>query len=317
MSKSFAKTVLVAILTTSLVFGYSPSASAKEHEEKKKIEIPHCARPLGVLAVVEPETKWWEAYGLGSPEAVIKFYVSESGCFKLVDRGRGMEAASRERALAAAGVLRPKANIGKGQVRAADYVLTPDLLSSNNDAGGSAITGFIGSLIGAKIPALGAAVGGLKFNSKTADVTLSLIDVRSSDADRIVRGSARNTDMGWGAGAGTIGSTGLGAIAGGGYTNTEVGKVIMTAYLDAYIKLVDQLGGLSATPAADAPKAALVTTRAATMREGPSVKEHPVRSLPAGTLLYPTGNEAQGWVEVEDEVEIKGWVSKVLVGPAK
>lgn len=304
--RALSSVVAVAILATCA----SPASAAP----KKQLEIPHCAKPIGAIALVEPEKKWWEAYGLGSPEAIIKYYISESRCFTLVDRGRGMEAAERERALASAGVLRPRVNIGGGQVRAADYVLTPDLLSSNNNAGASAIGGILGALTGGTA---GVILGGLTFNNKTADVTLSLINVRSSEADIIVRGSAKNMDMGWGAGGGTAGSTALGAVGATGYTNTEVGKVIMTAYLDAYIQLVNRLGGLNPEPAQAAPRVALITTTSVKMREGPSTSDKEVRVLALGSRLYSTGREAQGWVEVEDEMQFTGWVSKLYLAPAK
>ncbi len=41
---------------------------------------------------------------------------------------------------------------------------------------------------------------------------------------------------GWGGGFAAAGA--------GGYQNTEIGQVIVLAYLDAYIKMVQQLGGL-------------------------------------------------------------------------
>lgn len=311
MSRIIISSAMAALLVIGPFSGFASPADAKG---KRELQIPKCARPLGVLAVVEPETKWWEQYGLGSPEAIIKFYVSESGCFKLVDRGRGMEAATRERALASAGVLRPRANIGKGQVRAADYVLIPDLLSSNSDSSANAIGGILGALTRGTV---GIILGGLKFSRKTADVSLALINVRSSDSDIVVRGSGKNTDIGWGAGGSLAGSTGLAAVGAGGYTNTEVGKVIMTAYLDAYIKLVTQLGGLSSDPVANAPKAALVAASPVNMREGPTVKDPIVRLLSTGALVYPTGAEAQGWLEVEDEMQVKGWVSKLFLRPAQ
>ena len=45
------------------------------------------------------------------------------------------------------------------------------------------------------------------------------------------------------------------AAGGGGYQNTEVGQIIVLAYLDAYTKLVGQLGGLPSNAAAAAPRA--------------------------------------------------------------
>ncbi len=65
-------------------------------------EIPTCDKKIGTLAVTEPENKWWLAYNLDSPEALIKVFVSQSQCFTLLDRGKGLAAAQQERALAGA-----------------------------------------------------------------------------------------------------------------------------------------------------------------------------------------------------------------------
>jgi hypothetical protein len=43
---------------------------------------------------------------------------------------------------------------------------------------------------------------------------------------------------------------GFAAAGGGGYENTEIGQIIVLAYLDAYRKLVAQLGGIPPLPAA-------------------------------------------------------------------
>lgn len=319
-NRILSSVLAAALVVASVAFPTAP-AYARGRERSPPLEIPHCVRPIGTVAVVEPKVEqglqpWWTANGLGSPEVVLKAYISESNCFRLVDRGRGMDTAERERALAAAGVLRPRANIGRGQVTAADYVIVPDLLSGNSNANGSAVTGILGALVGGQA---GAVLGGLSFTGRTADVLLTVMNVRTSESDIVVRGHARKTDMGWAAGGGTIGTTGMGALAGGGYTNTELGQVIMTAYLDAYIKLVNQLGGITSggDPATAAPKAALTVATNVNLREGPSTREKVVRSLAPGALLYPTGAEVQGWVEVEDDMQFKGWVLKTLLQPAR
>ena len=60
---------------------------------------------------------------------------------------------------------------------------------------------------------------------------------------------ARPTSAGAaGGGAGWWG--GFAAAGGYGYQNTEIGQVIVLAYLDAYKKLVTQLGGYPVVPAA-------------------------------------------------------------------
>ena len=66
-------------------------------------QIPTCDKKIGTLAVTEPENNWWTAYQLDSPEALIKVFVSQSNCFTLLDRGKGLAAAEKERALSANG----------------------------------------------------------------------------------------------------------------------------------------------------------------------------------------------------------------------
>jgi hypothetical protein len=94
--------------------------SIQRKTAEKQAQIPTCTRKLGALAVRQPQNKWWEGLGLESPEALLKVFVQQSGCFTLVDRGAGFEMAQQERALAAGGQLQGGANIGGGQIRAAD-----------------------------------------------------------------------------------------------------------------------------------------------------------------------------------------------------
>lgn len=105
------------------------AAPAQEQQQQKQAEIPRCAAPLGNVAIEEPQRSWWSELRLGSPEALLKVFVQQSGCFSLVDRGAGLAAAQRERALAAGGDLRQGSNVGGGQIVAADYVLVSDIIS--------------------------------------------------------------------------------------------------------------------------------------------------------------------------------------------
>src|SRR5690349_1505247 len=83
-------------------------------------------------------------------------------------------AARAERELASDGDLRPGSNLGKGQVKAADYVLVPDLVSSNSDSSGNNIGAALGGLVGNRN--VGALIGGLNIKRKTADVVLTVTD---------------------------------------------------------------------------------------------------------------------------------------------
>ena len=116
---------------------FSTGSRAQQQRQQASAQIPVCQRPLGTLSVVEPEvgSHWWSGYQLPEPSRLIKAYVARSRCFTLVDRGSGMAASQYERDLAADGQLRNRSNVGRGQVRAADYVMVPDLVSHNADAG--------------------------------------------------------------------------------------------------------------------------------------------------------------------------------------
>src|SRR3546814_13097144 len=88
----------------------------------------------------------------------------------------------------------------------------------------------------------GALLGGWKVSKKEANVTLTLVNARTTEQERLVEGYARKSDVGFGGGAGGWWGGGLAAAGGSSYQNTDVGQVIVLAYLDAYQQLVTQLG---------------------------------------------------------------------------
>ena len=108
-------------------------------DEKTKPEIPTCSRPLGAITIVDGDRQGWSVYDLQSPQKLLKLYVQKSGCFTLVDRGAGFDAAQRERELETQGTLQRRSNVGGGQVRAADYVLVAEVVAADRDTGGSAV----------------------------------------------------------------------------------------------------------------------------------------------------------------------------------
>lgn len=290
--------------------------SAQDLRKQKTAEIPVCAKKLGSISVIEPEdaTNWWTGQQLPAPSKLIKVFVNKSRCFTLVDRGAGMDAAMRERDLASDGQLRNRSNIGKGQIKAADYVLVPDLVSQNSNSGGNAIGGLLGGLIGGNA---GAIVGGLNFKKKTADVVLTVTDVRSSEQVAMAEGSAKKTDIGWGAGGSLFTGSHWGSGGASGYANTEIGQVITLAYLQAYTDLVAQLGGLPADASAANASQAMQVTKPARLLANAKGTGKAVRELDPGALLYPTGVKDGAMIEVEDELGNKGWISSNFVELAK
>ncbi|HXQ64013.1 MAG TPA: CsgG/HfaB family protein [Steroidobacteraceae bacterium] len=283
--------------------------TAQEERAKKEAEIPTCTKKYGALAVVEPERQWWVEYGLGSPEALLKVFVSKSGCFTLVDRGKGMAAAKAERELASSGELRGRSNVGKGQVKAADYVLVPDLISQNKNAGGNKVGGMLGGLLPG---AAGAVLGGVSLKKKTADVVLTVTDVRSSEQVALSEGHSTKTDLGWGAGGGLF--TGGGFAAGGatGYADTEIGQVVTLAYLQAYTDLIKKFSELPDNASAANAQQSVTMAKPGRMYVSASPSSKVVRTLDPGMMLYPTGEKQDVMWEVEDELGNKGWVSSIL-----
>src|SRR6185503_2681012 len=201
-----------------------------------------------------------------------------------------------------------------GQITAADYVLLPDIVTQNANARGNNFGAALGGLLGRTNPVLGGIAGSLSINSSTADVTLAITDVRSTRQLAVIDGHAEKRDIGFGVGGGLFGGSGFGAAGATGYNNTEIGQVITLAYLDAYTKLVDQLGGLPGpgqAPAAAAQQM-VIATRATQMFSQPSTQSQVVRPIDQGMRLYPTGNKNGLMWEVKDELGNAGWVSSIM-----
>ena len=252
------KTVVSAALGTALLATAAPALAAPKGtsntgaSESRKMQtsatqqIPQCARPLGVLAVVEPENQWWRELNLGSPEAIIKVFVQNSHCFTIVNRGRSMASRAMERAMADQGELQKGSNLGKGQVKAADYFLEPNIVTANQNSGGGGVgaaAGALGGLFGGFGHVVGGIAGGINVKKGEANVTLSVVNARTTE-EYVVEGYARKKDISWGAGGGAGWWGGFAAAGASGYQNTEIGQVNVLAYLDAYTKLVGQLGGI-------------------------------------------------------------------------
>ncbi len=154
---------------------------------------------------------------------------------------------------------------------------------------------------------------GINFRSKTADVLLTVTDVRSSEQVAMAEGNSKKTDISWGGRGSLFSGGGFGAMGASGYANTELGQVITLAYLQAYTDIIAQLGGLPDNASAANVQQAVTMTKPGRLFANPAGTGTPVRPLEAGMMLYPTGNKEGAMWEVEDELGNKGWVSSMLV----
>jgi curli biogenesis system outer membrane secretion channel CsgG len=199
-------------------------------------QLERCDAPKGTIAVVEAQSQVIAAlgrYGLQSPTGLIRMLIQQSNCFQVVERGVAMQNMMQERALAAGGQMQSDQNVGKGQMVAADFIVTPNVVFSEGNAGGvgGAIGGLFGRLGGAGA-VVGAVAGGLKF--KEAQTSMLLADTRSGIQVAAAEGSAKQTDFNLG---GALFGGGAGAALGG-YTNTNEGKVITASFLDNWNNIV-------------------------------------------------------------------------------
>ena len=136
-----------AIMTAAPVGAAAQGRAAKpsngqKMQEAAAAQIPHCGRKLGTLSITNgDDPRGWNQYNLAPPAKLLRSIVQKSGCFNLVDRGAGLNAAVTERDIGSGLGLQRGSNVGQGQVKAADYVLVAEVQGSNSNAGGSALAG--------------------------------------------------------------------------------------------------------------------------------------------------------------------------------
>ncbi len=257
-------------------------------------EVPNCTRSYGTVAINEPDNQWWRALQLGSPSSLIRVIVTRSHCFKVVNRGVGLGMRNQERGLG--DELQRGSNVGAGQVKSADFFLVPDLIGANSNAGGQGVGAGIGSLFGGGI--VGGILGGIRSKKSTARTVLTLVNARTTEEVYSAEGQVRRSNVSFGLG-GLGGGGGIGGAAvGGGYGDTEIGRIISAAHVAAYADLVRQVQGGSGGQEAAAPRKALHVVRATAMLNRPGGKV--MKFLKAGDVVYPTGERAGILVKVAD-----------------
>ena len=207
-------------------------------------ELLRCDAPVATVALAENPHgyTYGAAYQLPpSPVPLVKLLAQQSGCFRVVDRGAGLRATVREQELKEAGVLRQQnSTVAKGRGYEAQYTLTPSLTFSEQDAG-RGLGGVIAMIpVLRDIAGLAGLVEQVKF--KEAQTALLLSDNETTEQVAAATGSARTTDLG----VGGLVFGKLGGAAGAGWSNTNEGKVIAAAFLDAHNQLVVQARALQA-----------------------------------------------------------------------
>ncbi len=228
----------------SVVSGSGGSAGAQGAAK----ELQKCDAPVAVVSLVENQ-RGYVGIGRGglpeSPLPLVRVLMQQSGCFRIVDRNAGLDATVREQELKEKGVLRQDDTVRKGRGIVAQYSVVPSLTFSEQDAGRQ-----IGGIL-AQIPVVNKLAGAAEqVKLKEAQVVLLLTDNETTEQLSSATGAARTTDLG--IGGLVIGKTG--GAGGLGWSNTNEGKVIAAAFLDAHNHLVEQVRVLAAKPLPESVK---------------------------------------------------------------
>lgn len=209
-------------------------AAAGSTTEGADAGLESCDETLGTVRIEENTNASWYSYyhgRTGSTVPLLRTLVQQSNCFVVVERNeRAMQNLAAERNLVRGAEGRAGSNMGGGQMVAADYTMSPEILmAAKGTSGAKGLLGAIGGFAGT---ALRAAGGSMSTNE--AGTVLTLVDVRSGVQISAAAGHSKNTDFG-------VAGTFLGGGAGGAasaFTSTPEGKTIAAAFVDSYNKMV-------------------------------------------------------------------------------
>jgi hypothetical protein len=256
--------------------------NAQRAQDRQMAAVPRCEQPMGTITFAEGENYDFENINLQPPQALLRVVVQRSGCFTIVDRTAASQTAiERERRLALSGELQRNSNLGGGQVRVADFIMLTEVTAANEDASGSRFGGslrFAGRGLAAvatggmsEVAVRGAGAlnqqnqqnqqrqqttvsGGLSSQTSEVNTVISIVNLRTTETIVASEGYAAKRDINWNLAA----SASFGGFVGGGYENTEVGRIVGQSLVNAYAKAVDDMRSvdLAALMPAAAPEAA-------------------------------------------------------------
>lgn len=285
--------------------------------------LEQCDSPKGTIAIAEPQSYLiitLARYNLPPPTGLLRQYIQNSNCFQVVERGRAMRNIQQERDLSESGMLQRDANMGGGQMVTADFVMTPDVIFKDGNAGGAGVGAAVGSLFGPIGSLVGVVAGGVKFQE--AQTTLTMTDTRSTIQVAAASGTYKKADWAFGGV--------LGAIGGGAYTSTDEGKIVAAALLDNYNNIVRDVRNnpsLLQSTSAVAEQNAAASLQAVKYRpgavlrakvdnvkvlEGPERGADAVTRLKKGEEVVFMGDAEDGYLLIQGS-EAEGWVQEFML----
>ena len=298
--------------------GLARPSGTQQTQQAMMNDVPHCVRKLGTVSVMDgDDPSGWTQFQLTGPQKLIKVLVQRSGCFNLVDRGSGLSAAQRERDIGSGLGMQRGSNVGQGQIKAADYVLVAEVQAADRDSGGSAVGAAAGGLIG---HGFGAVLGGISSHKMEANTVLSLTNVRTTETIAVQDGYAAKNSVSFGGGGGGFFGGGGAALVGGGYDSTDIGRIVTLAFIQAYSKMVMDLGLVTpgSVGTAEASPTKTFTAQVPTaMHVTAAAAAKVIRTLQPGAIVYLTGEKNGLWWQVSDENDNVGWVLNTKLAPSR
>jgi hypothetical protein len=229
LSGCLATTPTVGGGAASPTTGAAAGATASGASDK----LERCDASLGVLRIEEDlGSPWWRYYGarLGSTAPLLSMLIMQSNCFVIVERGTGERGIAAETARARGDEARESDTRGKGQQVVADFLLKPEtVMNAQGNQGGT--LGGVGRLLPG---ALGVLAGTASVKQNEVGTVLTLVDIRSTVRLAAAEGYSKNTNFSLGG----IGWGGGGVLGGSAYARTDEGRLVSSAFVDAYNKLV-------------------------------------------------------------------------------
>lgn len=276
---------LSAAVAASLSLAAMPAAA---RDAAPAPTLSKCDKSLGTIAIVEGDTQGWTRYGLGSPRELINALALESGCFTPYNQSGGAPANYLMNVIAG-----DKEEVDKG-IEMAKGAAVEGLVRSGAASRLLGRTPFGGAAFGM--------LGGLGGKKKTVAAGIRLISPASGQTMASGMGDVTKTSISLGGAGGAL-QQGVSAT---GYGGSKDGQMLVEAFIKAFNSVSAQAGSLPAPVAVLAGKVTAVDTR---MLAGPARTSASLRALRAGTPITPTGKRDGLFVEADDGMGTRGWVS--------
>lgn len=237
--------IFAATAASVVIAGLGAGPAFAQKKKEAAVQLVSCPASYGSIAIVDGDTQGWTKFGLGSPRDMIAAMAAQSGCFTLHDAASGRPADFLMNAIAG-----DKEEVNRG-VEVAKTALIE----------GAVRSGAIGQLAG-NVPVLGGMLGmfgGLGGKKKTVAAGLRVINPATGQTIVAGSGEAKKSSISFGGFGGAnpyaaaarqhMVANGYGEYAGA-YTNSKDGKMLTSAFIQAFNGVVAQAGALSAVKAA-------------------------------------------------------------------